>query len=536
MLYKSALLLVQFLITQKIDAFATTSQSCRTGSRSESWHVGSITRHSKPLYHRKESLKQSKLGRNQIAAPLYSTVPTKEQSFDLTLVKTLLRDEEAEPTPAAKFQSSSWAPIISVALLMTGNTVGAGTMVLPQVAGSVGMLYALPIFLGLYGINLLSGSVISEVAIQQFERQTPESDIQDPSSLKDLSDITLGKFGGNLVAGTSVLTNWCVLAYCLIRSGELINQISGGIGDGSVISVVYSALVAGLVTTLSNQSLSKISALAVAVLFASFAGLIIPGLTSMQDPLLTLMAPGTYLENGGDTNLIHAILAVVPIVLQCMIFQNIVPTVTKMLNYDRSAVRTSMLIGSGIPVLMYLSWCFTSLGGGIEDLGSMDMTSSLLHAFGMASVVGSSVAGTMGLSNEFQSFLSRYYAGDDHKAPPQDRPTLVADHSPISVGLAITPPLLAGLAFSGGESFTQSLSLAGQFGSPILYGIVPVLMALTQVMNDEAKTKTQRLMYKSSNSGVASQFKLPGGFAGLASLGACSLGYMGQQMFASVMS
>jgi len=516
----------QLVSLKSIEAYVAKASSTQINSSVQPRFLEATTKVTLPLRRRLQVITIK-----GIKAPqLYSSVPKDEESYDLSGYSSFFNEEVAKSCAPELLQKSSWASIISVALLITGNTVGAGTMVLPQVAGTVGMAYVVPMFMALYIINMLSGTIISEVAIQQFERQTSESEIKDPSSLKDLSDITLGKVGGNLIAGTSIFANWCGLSYCLMRSGELINHISGDMLDTSMIAISYSALVAGLVTTLSNHSLSKISSAAVAVLFASFAGLIIPGLTAMQDPLLTLMAPGTFLENGGDTTPFQAIMAAVPIVLECMIFQNIVPTVTKMLNFDRFAVRTAMMIGSGIPVLMYLSWCFMSLGGGIEDLGNMDMTLSLLHAFGMASVVGSSVAGTMGLSNEFSSFLSRIQAGDD-KFVSQAQSRANADHSIVSVALALTPPLLAGLAFSGGECFTLPLSLSGQFGSPILYGIAPVMMTLKQGMDCAEKTPKQAFMYKSIRVSKASQVKLPGEFIGLASLGACSLGYIGQQMF-----
>jgi tyrosine-specific transport protein len=484
--------------------------------------------------------------------PVHSSVSSDDEALDFGSFFSSINEGKKAPD---NLQTSSIGSIVSAAMLITANTVGAGTMALPDVAGSVGMAYATPIFLSLYAVNLLSGTVISEVAIRQYESQSLDSSAQEPSSLKDLSDMTLGNLGGTFIAGMLIFVNWCVLSYCLMRSGQVISEIAGGgLGDASVISVAYTALVAGLVSTVSNQSLCKISSAAVTVFFTAFAGLMVPGLMQMQDPFLTLVAPGTFMDTGSQSSLIEASMAAMPIVLTCMVFQNIVPTVTKMLNYDRSAVRTAMAIGSGIPVLMYLSWCFACLGGGIQE-GSMGsgLSSSLLHAFGMATIVGSSVGGTMSTSNEFQSILSRIQEKDDveSKASAASKAATSEesdseDHTPMSVALAMLPPLAAGLAFSGGDCFTESLSVAGQFGSPVLYGVVPVVLALKQSMDQQGNAASSQEENRSGKSfwpmsktkskaeQAAGSFQPPGDVIGLASLGACSVGFLGQQLLLDV--
>merc|ERR1712151_713088 len=80
--------------------------------------------------------------------------------------------------PSSSISSSSSSirenigPILSCSLLVTGNTVGAGTMVLPEIASGPGTFPSLLVFIGLYLVNVLSGIIIGEVSIQQYEKSS----------------------------------------------------------------------------------------------------------------------------------------------------------------------------------------------------------------------------------------------------------------------------------------------------------------------------------------------------------------------------
>ena len=67
-------------------------------------------------------------------------------------------------------------------------------------------------------------------------------------------------------------------------------------------------------------------------------------------------------------------------------------------------------------------------------------------------------------------------------APPAD-----GTASFSSVLLVMIAPVLAGVFFADGDCFVKALAVSGSYGSPLLYGIVPVLLAFTQrtaIMNE----------------------------------------------------
>eukprot|EP00591_Stephanopyxis_turris_P005980 CAMPEP_0195518984 /NCGR_PEP_ID=MMETSP0794_2-20130614/14102_1 /TAXON_ID=515487 /ORGANISM="Stephanopyxis turris, Strain CCMP 815" /LENGTH=392 /DNA_ID=CAMNT_0040648051 /DNA_START=763 /DNA_END=1941 /DNA_ORIENTATION=- len=369
-------------------------------------------------------------------------------------------------------------------------------------------------YTGVYLVNLVSSLLISEVAIQQYESIDgicPNNEAV-PSSFKDLADSTLGENAGTFISTVSILVNWCVLSFALMRVGEVVHGSFAGFSSCE-ISMAFAGVMSVLVAKCPNKLLCNVSSMAVTALFASFAGVLIPGLTHMQDPALTLAAEGT-----NAAGLVESVLAVTPIFLSTMVFQNIVPTVTKIHDFDRFKTVSSILIGSAIPLFIYVAWCLAVLGGGTEN--SIERGGLFLTVFSMASIIGSSLGGVMSLSSEIGSVLSEIMECDLDAAEAKEVDSGMKAPTIPSVLLATAPPLIVGILCSHGDSFTQALSCAGQFGSPLLYGIVPTALAWTQ-RNQETNNLT------TDNNLV------PGGVMTLAGLGALSAGFIGEELLAN---
>lgn len=402
--------------------------------------------------------------------------------------------------------------VLSAALMITGNTAGAGMMVLPDVAAGPGMMISSALLIGLYMINLWSGLLIAEVAIKQHE----SSGSQVPSSFKDFADVNLQSgAAGNFVASVSIFINWCVLSFLLVKGGSLVSSVTETSLNPSIFSAGMGVVLAGMVGTQSSKNLSKVASLAVAALFASFAGLLLPGLANVSDPIATLVAPGTAGQEFGS--IFGSIAIAAPIFLQSLIYQNIVPSITKMLNYEREKTVAAISIGSLIPALMYIALCFATLGGGVH--WSMSSGGPLLAAFSCAALVGSSVTCVMSLAEELGSVLASQGIQERSSSPQEGA-------SVPSLLLAVLPPLIAGVLFSGGENFNAALSSSGSYGSPLLYGVLPVLLAWTQRQEEGTfgfpadKGRRQNL--------------IPGGNAGIGALGAASACFVMQEFTSDV--
>ena len=344
-------------------------------------------------------------------------------------------------------------------------------------------------------MNLVSGLIIAEVAIKQHDSSGEDP----PSSFKEFADANLDlPMAGTIISCISLFVNTCIMSFDLTRAGQILTNLAGGITDPFVMSLGAAGLVASLGMTQNAKNLSGIASMAVTALFVSFAGLLLPGLANVHDAAAVFSMPGTM-------DLPTGISQAAPIILMTGVFQNIVPSVTKILDYDRTKVVTAMALGSALPLCMFVAWCFASLGGGIGDAAG-----PLLTAFSLAAVSGSSIGSVMSVSGEIDSFFESDIQEEQHDDESHR-------YSVPAVLLSVAAPLTAAYMFAGGQDVTAALSVSGAYGTPLLYGAVPVAMAWTQ----------RRRLQQASN-------LVPGGSATLGGLGAGALAFMCQELVQDV--
>lgn len=389
-------------------------------------------------------------------------------------------------------------PVSMAALMVTGNTVGAGMLVLPEVAAGPGPMFSFGVMIGAWMMCLMSGLTIAQVAIQGHESSGSEV----PSSFKEFAEATLPS-AANMVSGTSVFINTLVVAFDVFKAGQigttLLPSDFSSI-DGTTLSCIYSVLLVLLVATQPLKNLSKVASTLVLGLFGTFAGLLLPGLANLQNPIALLSLPPVLPTEEISNGLLH----MTPVVVSVLVFQNIVPTITRFLDYDRVKVGTALTVGSFIPLIMYMAWTITVLGGGITASStSGNALGALMTCFSLITVAGSSLGGSMSLSEEFETWIGDSSA----EVVERDNTSKDSTFSLQSVATPIGIALIIAQIFS--SDITETLKIAGAFGSPILYGLIPVSMALMQ----------QKQANKNGNFGAeGSEGIIPGGIVGLGAL------------------
>lgn len=457
------------------------------------------------------------------------------------------------------FIPESFIKILSAALLITSNTVGASMMVLPSLASGPGLMISSSVICIIYLIHLFSGLLIADVAINQYE--TSSCDV--PSSFKQFADVNFdSNVVGTIIACISMFVNMCVLSFDIVRGGQvMVDNVEGiyslksifdpmvsgangfGFGDMevNVASIVAALGLTTLVGTQSNDTLSKIASICCVTLFVSFAGLVLPGLAAIQNPIETFITPGLY--DMSSTMFLPSLCSFAPIALMSMVYQNIVPTITKMLNYDRKQVVPAIALGSLLPMIMYVSFCFVEIGSG-GMASSMSTGGVLMEGIKVSSLIGSAMACTMSISQEVSLFVrgdnenkdenygsSSFLNNEDDTIEMLDvtfEKECLTDGggagskttSLPSVALSVIPPLLAGIYLSGieGDGILSALSISGSYGTPLLYGIVPVLLAL----NQRSKLKEQLKPI------------VPGGMVGLGVFGTGSIALIADHLIHDV--
>lgn len=406
-------------------------------------------------------------------------------------------------------------PVLTASCMVTGNTVGAGMLVLPEVVAGPGPMLSFGVMIGAWAMCLISGLTIAQVAIQEYESSGTEV----PSSFKEFAEATLPS-AANLVSGTSVFINTLVVAFDMFKAGQIGASVlpSSLSIDGMTLSYVYAGLLVCLVSSQSLKNLSQVASVLVMGLFATFASLLLPGLANVFDPASVLtMPPQLPSEEIGDGTLLMA-----PVVLSMMVFQNIVPTITRLLEYDRSKVVTALTIGSFIPLLMYIGWAVTVLGGGIDMSSAAGPSLGfLLTCFSVATVAGSTLGTSMSLSEEFEILLGSFAKDEEDREKNIDSTfSLPSVAMPVGIGLMVAQLFSANI--------NECLKIAGAFGSPMLYGLIPVTMALMQ-----QRQANQDGDFGSSASPIENSSIIPGGIVGLGALTVASTALIGTELVQS---
>ena len=295
------------------------------------------------------------------------------------------------------------------------------------------------------------------MAIKQHESTGDEV----AASFNDFAEANLGNsIATTLVAGLSIFTNACILVFGLNQAGEVASSTLGGSLGSTESMLVFAAMLIALGVTQSGESMSQICSALVLGLFASFFGVLIPGLANVHDAVGTLMAPGTC-ECG--------VAEAAPIILMSMVYQNIVPTVTKILDYDRWKSVTAIALGSLLPLCLYVAWCFACIGGGV-DVNAVGADGWLMTLFSLTAISGSAIGCTMSLNEEIASLSS--YLGKG----------IVCDSvKSVLVNVAsVAVPSAFAFFYAGSDDFNVALKVAGSYGTPLLYGAIPAVMAWIQ--------------------------------------------------------
>ncbi|KAK8492993.1 hypothetical protein V6N12_037522 [Hibiscus sabdariffa] len=163
----------------------------------------------------------------------------------------------------------------------------------------------------------------------------------------------------------------------------------------------------------------------------------------------------------------------IPIIALSFVYQNVVPVLCTNLEGDLSKVRTAIVLGTAIPLGLFLVWNGVILG----SISNLDMSSDqmidplqrlrssngivgpIVEGFSLLAIATSYIGFVLGLSDFLADFL---------KLP-------TGENKPQPYLLTLIPPL--GLALLDSEIFFKALDFAGTYGVLVLFGILPAAMS-----------------------------------------------------------
>ncbi|MEZ8168112.1 aromatic amino acid transport family protein [Vibrio tasmaniensis 1F-187] len=229
-------------------------------------------------------------------------------------------------------------------LIIAGTTIGAGMLALPLASAGIGFSTSLFLMLGLWA--LMAFTALLMVELHQFA----ESD----ATLHTLAHTILGT-KGKWIASFAVMFLFYALCAAYIAGGgaqfnQRISDIAGIELNGQVTTLLFTLLVAGVVT-IGTHSVDKVNR----VLFGLKLIAMVLVLSFLAPNISSQYLMSMPFQQG-------LIVAAIPVVFTSFGFHGSIPSIVRYLDGDVRSLRKVMIIGSALPLVIYVFWQSVTLG------------------------------------------------------------------------------------------------------------------------------------------------------------------------------
>lgn len=347
--------------------------------------------------------------------------------------------------------------VLGGALLIAGTTIGVGMLGLPVATGPGGFFPSMLIYLICWAFMLCTGFLLIEIC----------SWMPNDSNLISMASKLLGRPGKII----------CWFVYLFLFETIMIAHVTGG---GSIVSEIFS---------------SEISPIASMILYVILFSPVVYLGTRMVDRLNIVMFSGVLISyllfifisyKHVDLSLLTyqnwpKVWFALPILFTAFTYQVIIPTLMTYMKRDVKKVRLSVILGTSIPLVVYLIWQILILGiipvegpnGLIEAARNGQNAVQPLKHF-----IESKIVTGIGRSFAFFTMTTSYIALSLAFLDFLADGLHVKKVGVKKIGLCLAiffPPLIISLLYPG--IFLKALSYAGGISCAILFGLYPPLMA-----------------------------------------------------------
>ncbi|CCO23820.1 aromatic amino acid transport family protein [Maridesulfovibrio hydrothermalis] len=347
------------------------------------------------------------------------------------------------------------ASAMSMMFVVVGNMLGAGILALPVNLCAAGLIPSITATLFMWVLMTYTALIYSE----QKSLTTNEN-----ADLPTFFQQELGNTGKWVTIVANLIILYGVLVAYICGISAIIMSIQSSLSLPMVM-VLYFAVVTGI-TAFGMVMMKKCTPYLVIIMWVTFGALVF------------MVVPDVTTENMSKLDWSY-IPAGLPVLLMAFHFHNIIPSICRTLDHDRRKIRTAIIGGTTIGMLMNLAWLLVVLGA--LPLSSPDHV-DLITAFGRNDPA------TIPLENLLQTPAFTYIAllfalvamstafmanGTALMSFMRDLTTTHLDtkSKPLVWSLSFIPPLLVALIYP--DIFLVAINLVGGVGECIIFGILP---------------------------------------------------------------
>jgi tyrosine-specific transport protein len=348
------------------------------------------------------------------------------------------------------------ASALSMMFVVVGNMLGAGILALPVNLCAAGFYPSVFATLFMWILMTFTALIYSEQKSLTFSEN---------ADLPTFFQHELGNAGKWVTIVANLIILYGILVAYLCGISSIIMSLQSTIPKTMVI-ILYFGLITGL-TALGMKMMHRCTPYMVSIMWITFGALVFMVVPDVSAAHLKDM-DWTYIPAG------------LPVLLMAFHFHNIIPSICRTLNHDRKKIRTAIIGGTTIGMIMNLTWLLVVLGA--LPLSNPETHIDLITAF------GKNDPATIPLENLLQTPVFTYVAlifavvamSTAFMANGTALLSFMRDLASTNFGtknkvvvwcMSFIPPLLVGILYP--DIFLVAINLVGGVGECIIFGILP---------------------------------------------------------------
>ncbi|XP_028073275.1 uncharacterized protein LOC114275410 [Camellia sinensis] len=355
----------------------------------------------------------------------------------------------------------------SAILLVSGTTVGAGILAIPAVTQESGFLASAVTCIVCWVFMVVTGLLIAEVNVKTMCELGSGG-----VSLVSMAMRTLGTAGVQIACWSYIFIHYALLVAYVDRSSDILTNFLGiPLWESATL---FSLLFGGICFFGSQRFIGAINGVLVFGIITSFTALVVVASSDLHwDALLK--------ANFG------AVPASIPIIALSFVYQNVVPVICTNLEGNLSKVRTAIVLGTAIPLALFVVWNAVILGSITSfEIGSDKIIDPLQQLQSANRVVGP-IVDVFSLLAIATSYIGFVLGLADFLADLLKLPS--GQNKPLPYLLTLIPPLI--LSLLDPDIFFKALDFAGTYGVLVLFGILPAAMAWSDRYSNSSESSSK---------------------------------------------